>query len=65
MLVELRYISLEKQYIGGTKVKSVANRYTFVWHKSAEKYKEHLDKKNYSVLSLIDEGILRDNNAPE
>lgn len=65
MLVELGYISLEKQYIDGTKMESVANRYTFVWRKSVEKYKERLEKKIHSILSQIDEGILGDNNAPE
>ena len=45
MLVELGYISLEKQYIDGTKMESAANRYTFVWRKSVEKYKERLEKK--------------------
>lgn len=58
MLVELGYISLEKQYIDGTKMESVANRYTFVWRKSVEKYKERLEKKIHSILSQIDEGIL-------
>lgn len=58
MLVELGYISLEKQYIDGTKMESVANRYTFVWRKSVEKYKERLEKKIHDILSQIDEGIL-------
>lgn len=65
MLVELGYISLEKQYIDGTKMESVANRYIFLWRKSLEKYKERLKKKNYCILSQIDEGISGDNNAPE
>nr|WP_255504421.1 hypothetical protein [Bacteroides sp. PHL 2737] len=37
MLVELGYISLEKQYIDGTKMESAANRYTFVWRKKCGK----------------------------
>lgn len=65
MLVELGYISLEKQYIDGTKMESAANRYTFVWRKSVEKYKERLEKKIQCILSQIDEGILGDNNAAE
>lgn len=65
MLVELGYISLEKQYIDGTKMESLANRCTFVWRKSVEKYKERLEKKIHSILSQIDDGILGDNNAPE
>ena len=50
MLVELGYISLEKQYIDGTKMESVSNRYTFVWRKSVEKYKERLEKKIQCIL---------------
>ena len=46
-------------------MESVANRYTFVWRKSVEKYKERLENKIHSILSQIDEGILGDNNAPE
>lgn len=65
MLVDLGYISLEKQYIDGTKMESAANRYTFVWRKSVEKYKERLKKKIQCILSQIDEGILCDNHAPE
>lgn len=65
MLVELGHISLEKQYIDGTKMESVANRYDFVWRKRVEKYKERLEKKIHSILSQIDEGILGDNTAPE
>lgn len=65
MLVKWGYISLEKQYIDGTKMESAANRYTFVWHKSVEKYKERLKKKIQCILSQIDEGILGDNNAAE
>ena len=64
MLVELGYISLEKQYIDGTKMESAANRYTFVWRKSVEKYKDRLENKIQCILSQIDEGILGDNTAP-
>ena len=45
MLVDLGYVSLDVQYIDGTKIESVSNRYTFVWRGSVEKYKEKLEKK--------------------
>ena len=32
------FVSLKVQYIDGTKVESVANKYTFVWRGSVEKY---------------------------
>jgi transposase len=39
LLVEMGYLSLEVIYVDGTKIESRANRYTFVWRKSVEKYK--------------------------
>jgi len=65
MLVEMGYVSLEVQYIDGTKMESAANRYTFVWRKSVERNKEKLQKKISSVLAQIEEGIQEDNVANE
>jgi len=65
MLVEMGYVSLEVQYIDGTKMESAANRYTFVWRKSVERNKEKLQKKIASVLAQIEEGIQEDNVANE
>ncbi len=65
MLVELGYVSLEVQYIDGTKIESVANKYTFVWKKSVEYYKGNLDKKIACILSRIEEGIAGDNTVSE
>ena len=63
MLCELGYISLDVQYIDGTKFESASNRYTFVWRGSVEKHKEKLEAKIRSVLSLIDENIEQDKDA--
>jgi hypothetical protein len=52
-------------YIDGTKIESVANKYTFVWKKSVEKNKAKLQAKIHSVLSQIDEGIAQDNSPEE
>ena len=65
MLVELGYLSLEVQYIDGTKIESVANKYTFVWKKSIEHYKGNLEKKIACILSQIEEGIAGDNSTLE
>lgn len=62
MLVEMGYISLEVQYIDGTKIESKSNRYRFVWRKSIERYKANLQKKINAILSQIDEGIIQDND---
>ena len=39
LLVDMGQITLEEQYIDGTKIESVANKYTFVWKKTVEKNK--------------------------
>ena len=54
MLQEMGYVSLDIQYIDGTKVEARSGRYTFVWRKSVEKNKARLEKKIRSVLSEID-----------
>ena len=57
MLVEMGYVSLDVQYIDGTKIESASNRYTFVWRGSVEKNKEKLEQKIKKVLSDIDQSI--------
>ncbi len=57
LMVEMGYVSLDTQYIDGTKIESASNKYTFVWRKSVEGYKEKLDKKVNSILRDIDNTI--------
>lgn len=47
-------LSLEEQYIDGTKIESVANKYTFVWRGSVEKNKAKLESKVNALLSEIE-----------
>lgn len=61
MLVELGYISLDVQYIDGTKIEAKSNKYTFVWRGSVEKYKEKLETKINTILSDIENSIQSDN----
>lgn len=61
LLVELGYVDLEVQYIDGTKIESSANRYTFVWRKSIEKYKDKLGVRIQSVIGAIESAIQSDN----
>ena len=61
MLVELGYISLDVQYIDGTKIEAKSNRYTFVWRGSVEKYKDKLEVKINTILSDIENSIQSDN----
>jgi transposase len=62
-LVELGQVSLDVQYIDGTKIESVADKYTFVWRKSTENNRRKLEEKIRNVLSQIDEGIARDHSG--
>ena len=64
-LVEAGQLSLDVQYIDGTKIESVANKYTFVWKKTTERNKEKLEGKIKDILSQIDEGIAQDNAPAE
>lgn len=61
ILVEMGYVSLDVQYIDGTKIESSANKYSFVWRKSITRYKENLHKKINSILVQIEDGISQDN----
>lgn len=61
MLVGMGYVSLDVQYIDGTKIEARSNRYTFVWKGSVEKYKEKLEAKIGTVLSDIESSIQSDN----
>lgn len=44
------FVSLEVQYIDGTKIESSANKYTFVWRGSVEKYDARLKEKTHRIL---------------
>lgn len=61
LLVEEGYVSLDIQYIDGTKIESASNRYTFVWRGSVEKYKEKLELKIKGILQGIEASIQSDN----
>jgi len=65
LLVEMGQITLEEQYIDGTKIESAANKYTFVWRKTVEKNKAKLEAKIRNILSQIEEGIAQDNATGE
>ena len=51
MLVENKFVSLEVQYIDGTKIEANANKYTFVWKKATKTNRDKLDRKVKAVLS--------------
>jgi flagellar motility protein MotE (MotC chaperone) len=59
LLVDMGYVSLDVQYIDGTKIES----YTFVWKKSVENRKAKLESKIKGILSDIESAIASDNQA--
>ncbi len=61
LLVEMGYVSLDIQYIDGTKIEAKSNKYSFVWRGSVEKYKEKLEVKINTILSDIENSIKSDN----
>jgi transposase len=54
-LLDRGYIDLENYFYDGTKLEANANRYSFVWRKSSEKYQAALQKKVRTLLDEIDE----------
>ena len=51
MLVEGKFVSLDVQYIDGTKIEAAANKYTFVWKKATKTNQEKLDRRVKAVLA--------------
>ena len=65
LLAERGFISLEVEYIDGTKIESKANRYTFVWRKTVEKNRAKLLEKIRVLLEQIDDVIAQDNASEQ
>ena len=57
------FITLDVEYIDGTKIESKANKYTFVWRKTVEKNRAKLQEKIRVLLQQIDEEIAQDKAA--
>ena len=56
------FVSLQVQYIDGTKIESAANKYSFVWRGSVEKYDARLREKTDAILKEIEKSIEAENN---
>jgi len=61
LLIEKGVARIEDYYVDGTKIESVANRYTFVWAKSVARYKASLLEK----IALLVEQIEQANEEEE
>jgi transposase len=49
------FIQLKNYFLDGTKVEANANKYTYVWKKSNDRYKDNLKKKVKELLNQIEE----------
>ncbi len=58
-------VTLDVEYIDGTKIESKANKYTFVWHKTVERNRARLMEKISVLLSQVDDAIAQDKAAAE
>ena len=56
-------ISLDVEYIDGTKIESKANKYTFVWKRTVEKNRAKLQEQIRTLLPQVDDVIAQDNAA--
>ena len=68
LLHEEGFVSLKVQYIDGTKIESVANKYTFVGRGSVEKYDARLKAKTEALLRQIEQNHAienQENPVPE
>lgn len=60
ILVEDEHVDLKSLYIDGTKIEAVANRYTFVWRKSVDKYQSKLKERMIKELSMPEDSTLKE-----
>ena len=65
ILAERGLVSLDVEYIDGTKIESKANKYTFVWKKTVVRNRTRLMEKIRVLLSQIDDAIAQENAAQD
>ena len=58
-------VTLDVEYIDGTKIESKANKYTFVWRKTVERNRARLMEKIKALLSQVDDAIAQDQAVTE
>ncbi len=54
ILIEGGYVKLENYFVDGTKIEANANKYSFVWAKNTQRYKERVQAKAAEVLGEIE-----------
>jgi len=65
LLREEGLVKLEDYFLDGTKIEANANKYTFVWRKSTEKYDKKLDEKFQQIVLDIEQVMKEDQEAEQ
>lgn len=65
VLAEKGFVSLDVEYVDGTKIESKANKYTFVWRKTVECNRARLIDKVKALLAQVDDCIAQDNTKTD
>ena len=65
LLAEKGFVTLDVEYIDGTKIESKANKYTFVWRKSTETNRAKLLEKIKVLLGQIDDAVAQENTEKQ
>ena len=55
VLAEAGHVTLDTYFLDGTKIEANANKFTFVWKRSTDKYQDALRRKVRAHLEAIDE----------
>jgi transposase len=53
-LAKNKLVQLDRYFVDGTKIEADANKYSFVWKKSTDKYRANLDKNIKELFEKID-----------
>ena len=61
VLADKGFVSLDVEYVDGTKIESKANKYTFVWRKTVERNRARLIEKVKALLAQVDDCMAQDN----
>lgn len=65
MLHEEGLVKLEDYFIDGTKIEANANKYSFVWRKSTEKYDQKINEKFQKIILTIEDITQEDEQAEQ
>ena len=54
------FVSLDVEYVDGTKIESKANTYTFVWRRTVERNRAKLTERTRALLGQVDDATAQD-----